>query len=207
MVLGDADQQGLGTEGIMIANSLHSLVGLSGFRVIVADPPWSYRNAGVEGSAAGEYPTMTTDDICAMPVSGVAHDDAVLLLWATWPCLTDAMRVIDAWGFKYVTGMPWIKVVKCQQDLWGEWDIRSQWGIGFWVHGVSEPILVCKRGNAKPPEQRFVGLIAPNIRHSRKPDNLHEYAEALPGPRLELFARRDRPGWTVWGNEVEANNG
>jgi len=75
------------------------------------------------------------------------------------------------------------------------------------VRGASEPILICKRGNAKPPTNGFVGLIAPNIRHSRKPDNLHEYAEALPGPRLELFARLARPGWTVWGNEVEANAG
>jgi N6-adenosine-specific RNA methylase IME4 len=148
---------------------------------------------------------MTTEDICAMPVSSVAHADAVLLLWATWPCLPDAMAVIHAWGFEYVTGMPWIKLAKCEQDLWGEWNMRPQYGTGFWVRGCSEPILICRRGNVKPPTNGFVGLIAPNVRHSRKPDNVHEYAEALPGPRLELFARRARPGWTVWGNEVEAN--
>lgn len=151
---------------------------------------------------------MTTADICALSVSSVAHADAVLLLWATWPCLIDAMRVVSAWGFEYVTGLPWVKMQKCQSDLWGEWNMRPQYGTGFWVRGASEPILICKRGNAKPPNNGFVGLIAPNVRHSRKPDSLHEYGEALPGPRLELFARRALIGlvWVTKSTENPSNS-
>jgi len=176
------------------------------FGVIIADPPWSYERSGVQGAAALHYPTMTDEDIYSLPVAEIASPDAVLLLWATWPKLTEAMRVVSAWGFEYVTGMPWIKIQKCHPTLWGEWDMKPQYGTGFWVRGASEPILICRRGKVSPPQNGFVGLIAPNIRHSRKPDSLHEYAEALPGPRLELFARRPRDGWTVWGNEVEAND-
>lgn len=171
------------------------------FGVILADPPWSYQNSGVNGSAAGQYPTMETSAICDLPISELALPDAVLLLWATWPCLTDALQVAVAWGFRCKTGLPWIKIKDCHKDLWGDWRAKSSYGIGWWVIGVSEPILICTRGKAKPPEARFVGLLAENVRHSRKPDDIYEYAEALPGPYLELFARRRREGWAGWGNE------
>jgi len=172
------------------------------YATIIADPPWSYRNAGCRGAAANQYPTMTLKDICALPVANLAAPDSVLLLWATWPQLTEAMSVIAAWGFKYVTGFPWVKVTSVYADLWGAVQIEVPFGIGFWSRGTSEPLLIARRGKAKPPERDFVGLLSPNLRHSRKPASIYEYAEALPGPRVELFARRSRDGWDVWGNEV-----
>ena len=78
------------------------------YAVILADPPWAYRNAGCRGCAANQYPTMGVDDICALPVADLAANDCVLLLWATWPQLSEAMRVIVACGFRYVTGFPWV---------------------------------------------------------------------------------------------------
>ena len=75
------------------------------FGVIIADPPWSYERSGVQGAAALHYPTMTDEDIYNLPVADIARADAVLLLWATWPKLTEAMRVVTAWGFEYVTGI------------------------------------------------------------------------------------------------------
>ena len=62
--------------------------------------------------------------------------------------------------------------------------------------------MIGKRGSPPPPPNGFIGLLSPNLQHSRKPDSIYEYAEALPGPRLEMFARRPRTGWHVFGNEV-----
>ncbi len=174
------------------------------FRTIVSDPPWAYGNRGCRGAADNEYPTMSTEDICALRVQDVAEDDAVLLLWTTWPFLKEGIKVAESWGFKYLTGLPWVKVNKAEEDLWGEWYMKTQMGVGFWVRGVTEPLLICRRGNAKPPKECFVGLISPNISHSRKPDNIYEYAEALPGPYLEMFARRPREGWSNWGNVMDS---
>jgi site-specific DNA-methyltransferase (adenine-specific) len=175
------------------------------FGVIIADAPWRYRNKGCKGAAADQYPTMTVDELCRLRVQDVSAEDAVLLMWATWPLLIEAVQVIKAWGFVYVTGMPWVKVQKCENDLWNEWHIKAQFGVGFWVRGASEPILICRRGNPKMPSKDFVGLLSPNIRHSRKPENIYEYAELLPGPYLELFSRKVRPGWSVYGNEVKSD--
>jgi len=177
------------------------------YGVILADPPWSYRNGGVEGSAARHYATASTADLARLDVAGLAADDAVLVMWATWPCLVDAFQLIDAWGFKYVTGMPWIK---CQDapfvDLFGEHVLpRPSWGIGFWVRGCTEPILICRRGKPKIPESSQLGLISERFEHSRKPDNIYHYCEAMRGPYLEMFARRPRPGWDAFGNEIEGS--
>lgn len=175
------------------------------YGVVLADPPWHYANMGVRGIAANHYPTMDIDRICALPIGDLAAPDAVLLLWATWPCLGEALRVIGAWGFAYVTGFPWVKISgQPQTNLWGDLQIRPRYGVGFWARGCTEPLLIARRGEVAPPSLGFMGLLSPNYAHSRKPDNVYEYAEALPGPYVELFARRPRPGWDVWGNEIES---
>lgn len=176
------------------------------YGVVLADPPWSYSNSGVRGAAANHYPTMHIDDICALPVKQHVKRDAVLILWATWPLLPEAMRVIDAWGFKYKTGLPWIKMNGIPTtSLFGEVILKPLAGQGWWVRGVSEPILICTRGNASPPSEVPMGLISERFRHSKKPANAHEYAELFPGPYLEMFARTPRAGWDVFGNEVEGS--
>lgn len=186
------------------------------YRLILADPAWRYSNVGVKGAAEGHYKaddatgraTMALDEICRLPVRAIADDDAVLLLWATWPLLVDAFRVIAEWGFLYVTGLPWIKITNDPSaDLFGDVVVRPQWGSGWWVRGCSEPLLIAKRGKARPPDEdrRFVGLLSENFAHSRKPDSVYQFAETLPGPYLELFARRRRPGWDAWGNEVDGS--
>lgn len=148
---------------------------------------------------------MPLATISELPVARLAADDSVLLLWATWPQMTEALTVMAAWGFQYVTGFPWIKILgEPRRDLFGELRIKPQYGIGFWVRGCSEPLLIGRRGQAKPPSNGWVGLLSENLQHSRKPDALYDYAESLPGPYLELFARRRRAGWDSWGNEVAA---
>lgn len=175
------------------------------YGVIIADPPWTYSNSGVRGAAVDIYNVMTTDDICDLPISDLSSQDCTLLLWATWPCLTDAFRVISALGFEFVTGMPWVKCSSASIDLWGELQATPSYGTGFWLRGCSEPILICRRGHPQLPKGDWLGLLSERWEHSRKPDNLYEYAESMPGPYLEMFARRKRDGWDVWGNEVESD--
>lgn len=175
------------------------------YRTIVADPPWRYNVIRANGAAENHYPTMSTAEMCALPVPEWAAPDCLLLMWATWPKLQDAMQVIDAWGFEYISGFPWIKIEgEPQRTFWGEYEYRPQWGIGFWVRGCSELLLICRRGKVSPPGGEHIGLISRNFQHSRKPENLYEYAEQFSGPYLEMFARRARPGWDLFGNEVDS---
>jgi len=173
------------------------------YGTILVDPPWSYRQSKCNGAAAKQYPTMSDDEICEIPVSSFAAPDCALLLWATWPKLITATKVITAWGFEYVTGFPWVKVTDVKRTLFGDLKIKVRYGIGYWARGVTEPLLIARRGKVSPPDNGFIGLLCPNLSHSRKPDSVYDYGEALPGPRLEMFARRKRPGWDAWGNEIE----
>lgn len=184
------------------------------FGTIVADPPWDYRrvaSGGARGYSTGhQYESLTTDDLCDLPVGSLASPDSVLLMWTTWPFLPDALRVIDAWGFKYITGFPKVSV-----SAMG----RLNYGVGYWFRGATEPLLVAKRPGGKSYRSNYLGLmgdipqpdtqapmdgmVAQQLRHSRKPEDLQGMAEELyPGPYLELFGRRARPGWTVLGNEA-----
>lgn len=175
------------------------------YKVILADPPWAYGNNGCRGAAANEYSTMTVEDICALPIASLAADDSVLLEWCTWPQLQEGLQVMKAWGFDYVTGFPWVKAKNISHDLWGELTFDVPYGVGFWARGCTEFVLIGKRGKPSPPKAGFIGLLSPNLSHSRKPDSIYHYAESLPGPYLELFARRRREGWDAFGNQVEGS--
>ena len=97
------------------------------YRLILADPPWSYRNAG-RGAAANHYPTMCIRAICdlqiaGLPVADLAHPDSVLILWATNPQIPEALEVCAAWGYTFKTALPWIKTQGPPAvDLFGELD-------------------------------------------------------------------------------------
>ena len=182
-------------------NSLDSLVGLSGFRCIVADPPWRYK-----GTLPGflkdrlarsrvPYDTMTMGEIAALPVMSCASDDAHLYLWTTNTHLFESKCVAEAWGFKYSTLLVWCK------------NPRGFAGFPTW-NVCTEYVLFCRRGSLKATKRIDRNWwIWQRTPHSAKPEAFQDMVEAVsPGPRLELFARRARPGWTVWGNEVEANN-
>jgi N6-adenosine-specific RNA methylase IME4 len=175
------------------------------FRVIYADPPWG--GDGEFGPKISKhYPLMKLDDICNLPIAPIADDDSVLVMWSTWTHLEGALKVIKAWGFEYVAGFPWIKsTYQPTMDLFCELRFKPTWGLGVWVRGCSEPVLVAKRGNAKPPDTSWLGLIGQRMQHSRKPDNLYQYCESMSGPYLELFARRERQGWSAFGNQVKGS--
>ena len=69
--------------------------------MIYADPPWRYTQKGLQGAAEKHYPTMGIDELCTLPVADLAAPDSVLFLWATFPQLPEALRLIKAWGFTY----------------------------------------------------------------------------------------------------------
>ena len=172
------------------------------YRTIVADPPWAYRQSGIvttanrddtKPEASAQYPTMTVEQIAALPVREQADDNAHLYLWVTNPILFDAFPILDAWGFKYRTLLTWRKL--------------GTLGMGYYFRGDTEHVIFAVRGKAPiaPNLRARNWFAAPKTGHSRKPDLFYEMVERVsPEPRLELFARRRRYGWDVWGNEAPA---
>lgn len=178
------------------------------FGAILADPPWHFEiwseDTGNGRSPSAHYETLSTNDLCELPVARLAATDSVLFLWACWPTIGDAFRIIEAWGFTYKTcAFDWIKADNTQLDFF-QAEVPVQLGMGFWTRADSEPCLLATRGKPKRLNADVrQSIIAPRREHSRKPDGIHGRIERLvAGPYLELFARQTRPGWTAWGDEV-----
>lgn len=173
------------------------------FSLIYADPPWRYEATGQSGSRLrieNQYPTMETEDICALPVASICDDDAMLFLWVPSSLLEDGLQVLKAWGFKYVTQAVWFKN--------GGGNVDYQGGVFYQSH---ESILVGRLGNGLPapkPENKVSSVIvAPREEHSKKPEKVYDMLETM-YPEFkdnfcELFARNTREGWLSWGNEVD----
>lgn len=170
------------------------------YGVIYADPPWTFRvwsGEGKDRAAENHYPTMTQEEIEALPVAGLASDDCALFLWAVMPQLPEAFRVIEAWGFEYKTcAFVWVKQTKDQQ--------RYATGMGYWTRANAELCLLATRGSPKRLNKDVQQVIAfPRMEHSHKPEETRERIERLVGgPYIELFSRQPVRGWSSWGNEV-----
>lgn len=169
------------------------------YAVIYADPPWTFQvwsGEGKDRAAENHYPTMTQAEIEALPIADLAADDCALFLWAVWPQLPEALAVIKAWGFEYKTcAFVWAKSTKD-----GE---RFATGMGYWTRANSEVCLLATRGSPKRLNADVHQIVSPRTEHSRKPDEVAERIERLVnGPYIELFARRPREGWHVWGNQA-----
>jgi N6-adenosine-specific RNA methylase IME4 len=164
------------------------------YRTIVADPPWPYDNETWGIGAIGDgYETLSFEDICSLPVAQFAAREAHLYLWVTNAKLLDHdyAALVNAWGFSYKTLLTWRKTA-CL-------------GIGHYFRGETEHVLFCTRGRLpiEPASRERNHFDAPRGRHSAKPDAFYDLVERVsPGPRLELFARRQRLGWDTWGNEA-----
>lgn len=168
------------------------------FGTILADPPWQLSLSGHRIRAklgrirtALDYPTMSLEEICALPVGTRAEVGAHLWLWTTNQHLEAGFKVMRAWGFTYLAPIHWVKPT----------------GLGNWFVHRTQTILFGYFQRCRFPLARY----RPNIlqcgdpvRHSQKPEQSFALIESIsPGPRIELFARARRPGWTAWGNEIE----
>jgi N6-adenosine-specific RNA methylase IME4 len=167
------------------------------FALILADPPWPFQvyseATGSSRAASNHYRVMDLADICGLPVADyLAARNAALYLWATAPFLEKAFTVIAAWGFQYSTNIVWTK---------------DKFGTGYWCRSQHEHLLIGRRGNfrvPKPADRPPSVIQAPRREHSRKPDQVYSIIErAYPElPKIELFARHARLGWTAWGDEA-----
>jgi N6-adenosine-specific RNA methylase IME4 len=184
--------------------SLRECIDGEKFRTLLVDPPWRFTNrtgkVAPEHRRLARYGTLSTDDICALPISDIAQQTAHLYLWVPNALLPDGLRVMAAWGFQYKANIVWHKVRKD-----GGSDGR---GVGFYFRNVTELLLFGVRGkNARTeaPGRSQVNYISSRKReHSRKPDEQYELIESCSrGPYLELFARGTRPGWTYWGDQAD----
>lgn len=174
------------------------------YKTIYADPPWQFQNrtgkVAPEHKRLTRYSTMKLEDIEALPVSSIADDKCHLYLWVPNALLPDGLAVMKAWGFEYKTNIIWEKVRKD-----GMPDGR---GVGFYFRNVTEILLFGIKGGKNrtlDPGRSQVNLIRSSKReHSRKPDEFISLIEdCSPGPYIELFARGDRCGWDMWGNQAE----
>jgi N6-adenosine-specific RNA methylase IME4 len=172
------------------------------YSVLLADPPWGYEQKRLQGAAEKHYKTVNIEDLCALPVSGIAADDCVLFLWSTFPMLPEALRVIKAWSFTFKTvAFLWLKKNKKADSFF--------FGLGFWTRGNAEVCLLATKGHPKR-QNKGIGqlIISPVEAHSKKPDIARDKIVALMGdvPRIELFARERAEGWDALGNEIDGKD-
>ena len=112
------------------------------YNIIYADPPWRYEQRKVQGAAENHYPTMSIDELCALPVLELAAKDCALFLWATFPQLPEALRLIRAWGFRYKTvAFVWLKRNR-KSPSWF-------YGMGYWTRSNAEICLLATKGKPK----------------------------------------------------------
>jgi N6-adenosine-specific RNA methylase IME4 len=169
------------------------------YKVIYADPPWSY-NDKMTGHALGadyQYSTQNIDWIKNLPVNQISDKDCALFLWAVSPQLPEAMEVITAWGFKYKTvAFVWNKKTPSWKDVSN---------LGRWTMGNIEVCLLATKGHPKRIRSDIKQLVTAERKgHSRKPAEIRSRIVSLMGdvPRIELFSRERIEGWDVFGNEV-----
>ena len=169
------------------------------YQCILVDPPWKQTMTGKYKAAKNQrpdrlpYETMSLEQLLRLPVRLLGAEDSHLWLWTTNQTIEDGFALMRAWGFKYLSMVHAIKPS----------------GTGNYFVHRSQTLLFGYKAKCRFPLQRY----KPNVidvpqpkRHSEKWDETYDYIESIsPGPRIELFARRKRDGWDVWGNEVESD--
>ncbi|ABN75773.1 MT-A70 family methyltransferase [Cereibacter sphaeroides] len=172
---------------------------VGGFDLLMIDPPWSFGLRSSRGEAKSphaHYRCSPLEWIKALPVHVLAAPDSLCWLWATNPMLPQALEALAAWGFQFKTGGHWVKRTRHG---------KLAFGTGYILRCAGEPFLIGTRGRVRTARNVRSVIEGPLREHSRKPDEAFLEAERLmPGARrIEVFSRQSRPGWTVWGDEVE----
>jgi N6-adenosine-specific RNA methylase IME4 len=171
------------------------------FSLIYADPPWDFQTFSAKGQgkhASRHYETMDLKAICDLPVADIAAEDCGLVIWDYGPLLPEVLQVIKAWGFTYRSELlVWVKITRSG---------KPAFGTGYTTRKGAEMALYAIRGKGLKVVDHSVRqcFFAELHGHSCKPDKAAESLERLfgPVPRIELFARRKRPGWASWGAEL-----
>lgn len=160
------------------------------FQTIVIDPPWDWGDEGdinQFGRAKPDYHTMPIEEIRQLPVGQIADENCHLYLWVTNRSLPKAFSLIEAWGFRYITCITWVK---------------PYFGMGNYFRGDTEQVLFAVKGS-QPLKRKDMGthFEAPRGQgHSAKPNEFYDIVESCSyGPYIDIFGRKDRDGWSVWG--------
>lgn len=184
------------------------------YKIILADPPWGYRDKSLNrGGAERYYNTMSQADMESMPIQDIADEDCVLFMWGTFPKMQECLNLITAWGFEFKTcAFVWVKTNKRtkvnQLSFLPQDSFDSFWGMGNWTRSNAEFCLLAVKGKPKRLHADVHQIIyAPIDKHSKKPAVTRDKIVRLLGdlPRIELFARTVPEGWDVFGNEVESD--
>jgi N6-adenosine-specific RNA methylase IME4 len=163
------------------------------FATIVIDPPWDWGDEGDQdqlGRARPDYSTMTIEQLEQLDVGGLADDDCHIYLWITNRSLPKGFRLLEAWGFRYITAITWVK---------------PHFGMGNYFRGQTEHVLFGVKGS-QPLKRKDVGTAFMADRgtggHSSKPSTFLDLVESCsPGPYIEMFSRSSRNGWITWGEQ------
>lgn len=176
------------------------------YKVIYADPPWSYKNGktggrikriGPQSGSAQKYNTMTMDEICSLPIDEISNKNCVLFLWGTVPLLPESLEVMKAWGFRYKTTFYWRKIMSL--------------GLGYWFRGQIEFMLVGLKGKIPAFHSQHPNFIQCRVgEHSKKPKEIRGLIDGIASkyklhPKIELFSRDKIEGWDCWGDEVSTD--
>ena len=164
------------------------------YAAIVIDPPWDWGDEGdvnQMGRAKPDYATMSIDELLALPVGKLADEDCHLYLWITNRSLPKGFRLLEAWGFRYITALTWRK---------------PSMGTGNYFRGITEHVLFGVKGSQGLKVKDATTLLPAWPRgkggHSSKPVEFPAFVERCsPGPYLEMFGRAPRPGWSIWGED------
>jgi len=172
------------------------------YSIILADPPWQFNNKNTGGSmisgASNQYQTTSIEDLKKIPVNDITADDAILIMWYVGAMPQEAIDLVKSWGFtlKNMNGFVWNKLTVKSKPFFG---------MGFYTLAGSESAIIATKGKFKPASHSVRAVItAPIGKHSEKPKEFREAIVELCGdlPRLEMFAREETKGWTVFGNEA-----
>ncbi|QUT13809.1 MT-A70 family methyltransferase [Rahnella inusitata] len=193
------------------------------YQLIYADPPWRYDNVISNGAAGNHYGTMSLTDLMRLPVWSIAAENAVLAMWYTSTHNAEAVKLVEAWGFKVKTmkGFTWVKLNQLAeqhinkalaagevQDFYDFMDLlntQTRMNGGNYTRANSEDLLIAVRGTGLERLSASVKQVihSPLGEHSAKPWEARHRLELLYGDvsRIELFSRGDAEGWHHWGNE------
>ena len=181
------------------------------FGIIVADPPWKFNDKliypkdTVKRGAAAMYPTLSLPEIKALPVNELAEDNSICALWVPSAFLKAGIDVLEGWGFTYKQLWVWGKRSKSNP-------LNLAFGMGRLARNCHEPCIIGVKGKYTPflqnRSQRTL-FMHPSLPHSQKPEGVQDSLEVMfpQWDKLELFARRNRNGWTCVGNEAPLTQG
>lgn len=174
------------------------------YDIIYADVPWNYQDKRRHDPdyAGITYPTMTTEELCELPVGKIANKNCALFMWVTGSMLPDCLKIMASWGFKFkTTAFVWEKLnpkSKTPVSLMGRYTMSS-----------CEFVLVGTKGHPKRIRNNVRQLVQ-EVRtvHSAKPKEVHKRITDIYGdlPRIELFAREPVEGWTTIGNDINGKD-